>query len=59
MVTDEGIRKAFEGVKRDMLEVKNNLLVIAERQEKLEAVMEESGKKVSKAKNPVKKKSKK
>ena len=42
MNLEKNIRKAFEGVKRDILEIKNNLLSIAERQEKLEATIKES-----------------
>ena len=46
MDIENNIRKAFSGVKKDILEIKDQLLQIAERQERLEAVVEESKKKV-------------
>ncbi len=36
------IKMAFHNVKKDMMELKSNLLVVAERLEKLEASVEES-----------------
>ena len=45
MTLENNIRKAFEGVKKDMLEIKNQLLSIAEKQEKLEASFEDLDKK--------------
>ena len=33
---------AFQNVKKDMMDLKNNLLVVAERLEKLEASMDDS-----------------
>jgi len=39
------VKKAFEGVKRDVIEVKDQILGIAERLEHLEAMIEELKKK--------------
>ena len=47
MISEKGIRRAFESVKREILDIKNQLLVIAENQEKIEANLEESKKKVN------------
>jgi len=47
MSIEENIRKAFEGVRKDILGIKDQLLSIVERQEKLEATMQESKKKVN------------
>jgi len=44
MEIDKNIRNAFQGVKRDILDIKNQLLVLAENQEKIEAKLEESKK---------------
>lgn len=46
MSIEKNIRKAFQGVKKDILEIKDQLLRIAERQERLESTFEESKKKV-------------
>ena len=46
MEIDQNIRNAFQGVKKDILEIKNQLLVLTENQEKIEAKLEESKKKV-------------
>tara|TARA_Y100000034_G_C6864949_1_gene394107 strand:+ start:215 stop:439 length:225 start_codon:yes stop_codon:yes gene_type:complete len=42
MDSEDQIRTAFQSVKRDMMELKSNLLTVAERLEKLEASIEES-----------------
>ena len=39
---EHNIKMAFQHVKKDMMDLKNNLLVVAERLEKLEATMEDS-----------------
>ena len=39
------IKDAFQKVKKDIMEIKDQLLTIAERQEKLEASLEETKKK--------------
>lgn len=41
MSLERNIRKAFQGVKKDILEIKNQILKIAETQEKIEAEIEE------------------
>ncbi len=38
---EQKIARSFQGVKRDILEIKDNLLRLAENQEKLEAIIEE------------------
>ena len=42
---NDNIRMAFKNVKKDIMEIKNQLLTIVERQEKLEATLEEAIKK--------------
>lgn len=42
---NDNIRMAFKNVKKDMMEIKDQLLTIAERQERLEATLEEAKKK--------------
>lgn len=45
MNSNHNIKKAFQSVKKDIMEIKDQLLTIAERQERLEATFEESKKK--------------
>ena len=51
---EQKIARSFQVVKRDILEIKDNLLRLAENQEKLEAVIEDLKK--SKAKKPIRNK---
>ena len=44
-MNNDNIRMAFKNVKKDIMEIKDQLLTIAERQEKLEATLEEAIKK--------------
>jgi len=45
MDSNTSIKMAFQNVKKDIMEIKDQLLTIAERQEKLEASFEEVKKK--------------
>lgn len=62
---EHNIKMAFQNVKKDMMELKSNLLTVAERLEKLEASMEDSNSLVQirstpkTAKKPAKKAAKK
>jgi hypothetical protein len=56
MNLEQNIRRAFQGVKKDILEVKDQLLKVAETQEKLMAEFEELKKQTKK---PAKKKTSK
>ena len=44
MNSNHNIRTAFQNIKKDIMEIKDQLLTIAERQEKLEATFEEAKK---------------
>ena len=44
-MNNDNIRMAFKNVKKDIMEIKDQLLTIVERQEKLEATLEEAIKK--------------
>lgn len=44
MNSNHNIRIAFQNIKKDIMEIKDQLLTIAERQEKLEASFEEAKK---------------
>ena len=45
MTLERNIKTAFEGVKKDILEMKDQILKMAEKQEKLEASFEDLSKK--------------
>jgi len=56
---ENNIRESFRGVKKDILEVKNQILKLAEEQQKIVEMILKESKKTSKKKTSKKKTSKK